>query len=50
MPIVAAVLALVVSLAGCATAAPGNGQLPAADDPVAWAGRLCASLQPLGAL
>jgi hypothetical protein len=50
MGIVAAVLTLVVSLAGCATPAPGNGQLPAADDPVAWAGRLCASLQPLGAL
>jgi len=48
--VVAAVLALVVSLAGCTTPAPGNGQLPAADDPVAWAGRLCASLQPLGAL
>lgn len=50
MAVVTAVLALVVSLAGCATAGTGNGQLPAADDPVAWAGRLCASLQPLGSL
>jgi len=44
---VVAALALLL-VAGCGGA--GGGQLPTADDPVAWAGRLCSSLQPLGAL
>jgi hypothetical protein len=46
----AVIAALAVFLvAGCGGSG-GGGQLPTADDPVAWAGRLCASLQPLGAL
>ncbi len=44
------VAALAVFLvAGCGGSGASN-QLPTADDPAAWAGRLCASLQPLGAL
>jgi hypothetical protein len=44
---VVAALALVL-VAGCGGS--GGGQLPTADEPVAWAGRLCSALQPLGAL
>jgi hypothetical protein len=40
----------VVLMTGCGGPGAGGGQLPTADDPAAWAGRLCASLQPLGAL
>jgi hypothetical protein len=46
--LVVALLALGL-VAGCGGSA-GADRLPAADDPVAWAGRVCASLQPLSAL
>jgi hypothetical protein len=46
--VAALALTLLTLVAGCGGS--GGGQLPTADDPVAWAGRLCASLQPLGAL
>jgi hypothetical protein len=44
--VVPALAVCVLSLvAGCGGS--GGDKLPTADDPVAWAGRMCASLQPL---
>jgi hypothetical protein len=44
-----AVLALLAGLSGCGLS-PSGDRLPTADDPVAWAGRVCAALAPLSTL
>jgi len=43
-------VALALCLSGCGGAGVGGDQLPSADDPVAWAGRMCSAVAPLGAL
>jgi hypothetical protein len=40
-------LALLAAASGCGS---GSDALPATDDPVAWVGRVCAALAPLGTL
>ena len=47
--VLAGVLLSFAVVAGCGAGGSAD-RLPAADDPVAWAGRVCASLQPLSAL
>jgi hypothetical protein len=49
-PILVALLALLASASGCGSSGSNGDRLPPADDPVAWAGRVCAALAPLSTL